>query len=212
MGLLKQDDWKGKWIGMETKGSPYKPGEAPAPLLRQKFHIAKPIKRARAYISGLGWYELLINGRKVGDRVLDPAISDYYKRVLYVDHDITDRLAEGTNVVGVALGNGWYSNSKQLREFHKWGDSPRLLLQINIEFVDGSTMSVASDETWKVSTGPILRNDIYGGEVYDARLEKPGWATANYDDSGWEQRRGEEIAGRKTRIAIDAGHQSNRGP
>ena len=185
IGLLKQDDWKGKWIGMETKGSPHKPGEAPTPLLRQKFHIAKPIKRARAYISGLGWYELLINGRKVGDRFLDPVISNYDKRVLYVVHNITDRLVQGTNVVGVALGNGWYSNHKLFIENGKWGDSPRLLLQLSIEFADGRTMSIASDETWKVSTGPILRNDIYGGEIYDARLEKPGWATTAYDDSDW---------------------------
>jgi alpha-L-rhamnosidase len=174
MGLLKQDDWKGRWIGMETGGSPDKPGEAPAALLRQKFQIAKPIKRARAYVSGIGWSELLINGRKVGDRVLDPAITDYSKRVLYVVHDITEQLAEGPNVVGVMLGNGWYGNSKQFREFGKWGDSPRLLLQINIKLADGSTMNVSSDETWRVSTGPILRNDIYGGEVYDARLEKAG--------------------------------------
>ena len=107
--------------------------------------------------------------------------------MLYVVHDITDQLAQGANVVGVTLGNGWYSNHKHFTEFGKWGDSPRLLLQINIEFADGSTMSVASDETWKVSTGPILRNDLYGGEIYDARLEKPGWATAAYDDSGWDR-------------------------
>jgi alpha-L-rhamnosidase len=185
MGLLGQDLWKGKWIGMETKGSPYKPGEAPAPLLRRSFQIAKPIKRARAYVSGIGWYELFINGRKVGDRVLDPAISDYSKRVLYVVHDVTQQLAQGGNAVGIALGNGWYSNHKHITEFGKWGDSPRLLVQINVEFVDGSTMSVASDENWKVSTGPIRQDDIYGGEIYDARLEKPGWATGAYDDSAW---------------------------
>ena len=153
MGLLGQDDWKGKWIGMDMQGSPYKPGEAPAPLLRREFGIAKPIKRARAYVSGIGWCELYINGRKVGDRVLDPAISDYSKRVLYVSHDVTDRLAQGMNVVGVALGNGWYSNHKHFTEFGKWGDSPRLLLQINIEYADGSTASVVSDESWNVSTG-----------------------------------------------------------
>ncbi|MBN2293218.1 MAG: family 78 glycoside hydrolase catalytic domain [Pirellulales bacterium] len=182
MGLLKRDDWKGEWIGMTSL---HKPGQAPAPLLRKKFGIDKPIKRARAYVSGIGWSELFINGRKVGDRVLDPAISEYSKRVHYVTHDITDRLMQGTNVVGVMLGNGWYSNHKHFTEFGKWADSPRLLLQINVEFADGSRMSIMSDKNWKVSTGPILRNDIYGGEVYDARLEKPGWTTAADDDSGW---------------------------
>jgi alpha-L-rhamnosidase len=187
MGLLKPGDWQGKWIGMEVNGSSPKPGEAPAPLLRQKFQIAKPIRRARAYVSGIGWSEFYVNGRKVGDRVLDPAISNYDKRVLYVAHDITDRLVQGANAVGVTLGNGWYSNHKHFTEFGKWGDSPRLLLQLNIEFGDGSTTRIASDETWKVSTGPILRNDLYGGEVYDARLEKPGWAAVAYDDSGWDR-------------------------
>jgi alpha-L-rhamnosidase len=187
MGLLKPDDWKGQWIGMETKGSFHRPGEAPAPMLRRTFQIAKPLKRARAYVSGIGWSEMHVNGRKVGDRVLDPPITDYAKRVLYVTHDITDQLVPGANSVGIMLGNGWYSNRKHFTEFGKWGDSPRLLVQINIEFADGSTMSVVSDKDWKVSTGPILRNDLYGGEIYDARLEKPGWTTAAYNDSGWQR-------------------------
>ncbi len=182
MGLLKPEHWKGKWIGM---GGPAKPGEGPAPLLRRSLEITKPVKRARAYVCGLGWYELHVNGHKVGDRLLDPAISDYAKRVLYVTHDITQHLAQGTNALGVTLGNGWYSNRKHVTEFGKWGDSPQLLAQINIEFADGSTMTLASDEGWKVSTGPILRNDIYGGETCDARLAKPGWDTGAYDDSAW---------------------------
>jgi alpha-L-rhamnosidase len=191
MGLLRPEDWKGKWIGMGGLGKPGQaasqpgPGEGPAPLLRRSIQIVKPLKRARAYVCGLGWYELFINGRKVGDRVLDPAITDYAKRVLYVGHDITDLLTPGANAVGVTLGNGWYSNRKHVTEFGKWGDSPLLLVQMNIEFADGSTMTVASDENWKVSTGPILRNDLYGGETYDARLEKPGWSTSAYDDSAW---------------------------
>ncbi len=185
MGLLKPDDWKANWIGIDSKTAPNEPGNAPAPLLRKCFPISKPIRRARAYISGIGWSELYLNGRKIGDRLLDPAITDYARHVLYVVHDVTRQLTQGSNAVGVVLGNGWYSNHKHFTEYGKWGDSPRLLLQINVEFADGTAMTVASDETWKASTGPILRNDIYGGEIYDARLEKPGWHTTAYDDSGW---------------------------
>jgi alpha-L-rhamnosidase len=191
MGLLKQEDWKGKWIGMGDSG------EGPAPLLRRSFRIDKPVKRARAYVSGLGWYELHINGRKVGDRVLDPAMTDYSKRVLYVVHDITDRLVQGANTIGVTLGNGWYSNRKHFAEYGKWGDSPRLLLQVEIEFADGSGIFIPSDESWKASAGPILRNDLYGGETYDARLEKPGWTAGDYDDSAWAHAAAKKAPGGK---------------
>jgi len=174
MGLLKESDWKGKWIGADTSIS--------APLLREEFKITKRLKRARVYICALGWYELFINGQKVGDHVLDPAMTDYDKRILYVTYDVTNLLSQGQNAVGVMLGNGWYSEPSVLR----YGDSPRLLMQINLEFTDGSTASFKTDETWKVSSGPITRNDFYGGENYDARLEKPGWTMPGYDDSGWE--------------------------
>lgn len=175
MGLLNQSDWEGKWIGADVSIS--------APLLRKEFEITKKVKRARAYISGLGWYELYINGKKVGDHVLDPATTDYAKRILYATYDVTDMLKEGSNAVGVMLGNGWYSEPGWERQY---GDSPRLLIQMNIEFTDGSSMSIPTDETWKASSGPIPRNDLYGGETYDARLEKSGWKTYGYDDSEWD--------------------------
>ncbi len=156
---------------------------ASAPLLRKTFEIAAKAKRARVYISGLGWYELYINGRKVGDHVLDPATTDYHKRTLYVTYDVTDLLRRGQNAVGVMLGNGWYCEPGRL----KYGRSPRLLMQMHVELAGGGTAVVKTDQTWKTSRGPITRNDIYGGETYDARLEKPGWAAAGYDDAGWSR-------------------------
>ncbi|MHC4504722.1 MAG: family 78 glycoside hydrolase catalytic domain, partial [Planctomycetota bacterium] len=155
----------------------------PAPLLRKEFEIAKAVKCARAYISGLGWYELFINGEKVGDHVLDPATSDYHKRILYATYDATDRLREGANAVGVMLGNGWYCEPGR----RKYGDSPRVLMQMHVEFADGTAEVVRTDGTWKSSGGPITRNDIWGGETYDARLEKTGWTDAGYDDSAWHR-------------------------
>ncbi|MBC8457895.1 MAG: alpha-L-rhamnosidase N-terminal domain-containing protein [Deltaproteobacteria bacterium] len=175
MGLLNQSDWEGKWIGADISIS--------SPPLRKEFEITKKVKCARIYISGVGWYELFINGEKVGDHVLDPATTDYAKRILYALYDVTALLREGPNAIGVMLGNGWYSEPGFQRQY---GDSPRLLLQMNIEFTDGSTIKIQTDETWKSSSGPITRNDLYGGETYDARLEKPGWSSVGYDDSDWD--------------------------
>jgi alpha-L-rhamnosidase len=151
-------------------------------LVRKEFEIAKRVKRARLYISGLGWSELLINGQKIGDQVLDPALTAYDKCILYVTHDVGRNLKPGANVVGAMLGNGWFCEPHVLR----WGDSPQLLVQMNIEFADGSSMSLMTNDTWKTSSGPIIRNDILGGETYDARLEKAGWDSAGYNDSGWK--------------------------
>ena len=111
----------------------------------------------------------------MGDHVLDPALTDYRKRILCVVCDVTDMLTEGRNTIGVMLGNGWYS--EKIRPSDKiqcFGDSPRLLLQMNIEFTDGMRARIKSDETWKVSGGPIICSNFCGGETYDARLEKPG--------------------------------------
>ena len=154
---------------------------ASSPLLRKEFSIDKKIQRARVYVCGLGWSELFINGRKVGDHVLDPATTDYAKRVLYASYDVTDRLRQGRNAVGVMLGNGWYCEPGRL----KYGDSPRLLMQMHVDLAGGGRTVITTDQTWRVSRGAITRNDIYGGETYDARLAKPGWTKAGYDDAGW---------------------------
>ena len=185
MGLLKPDHWKGKWIGM-GKGTA-------SPLLRREFEITKKVRRARVYLSGLGWNELYINGRKVDDRVLDPATSyynndqpiKYGSRVLYVTLDVTECLKSGRNAVGVMLGNGWYSHDGKSPGRQPFADSPQLILQMNVDFTDGTSMSVVSDDKWKASGGPITANEICIGEHYDARLEKTGWRSPDYDDSGW---------------------------
>ena len=175
IGLLNESDWTGHWIGA--------PVDVASPLLRNEFDLAKPVSRARLHISGLGWYELYLNGQRVGDHVLDPATSEYTKRVLYVTHDVTELLQAGANAVGVMLGNGWYSEPGWE---HRYGDSPRLCLQLNLEYADGSTNTVTSGAGWKAAAGPITRNDLYGGETYDARREQPGWASTGFDDAHWD--------------------------
>ncbi len=175
MSLLDESDWTGHWIGAPT--------DVASPLLRTEFDLANSVSRARLHISGLGWYELYLNGQRVGDHVLDPATSDYTQRVLYVTYDVTDLLQTGANAVGVMLGNGWYCEPGWE---HRYGDSPRLRLQLNVEFADGSTTSVASGSGWKAAPGPITRNDLYGGETCDARREQPGWEATGFDDAHWD--------------------------
>ncbi|MCX6877426.1 MAG: glycoside hydrolase family 78 protein [Verrucomicrobia bacterium] len=183
MGLLNPQDFKAKWIGAPTDA----PIE-PAPLLRKTFSLDKKIERATAYISGLGYYELTLNGQKVGDHVLDPKFTRYDRRVLYVTYDMTRQLKNGNNAMGVMLGNGWYNyHVKNPWSFDTapWRAKPKMLLQLEIAFADGSTQTIISDESWKYSTGPIQFDGMLSGEVYDARLEKEGWNTAGYDDSKW---------------------------
>ena len=174
MGLLDKDEWEGEWIGAtDTSIS--------APLLRKEFVIDQEIDKAHVYISGLGYYELYINGEKVGDHVLDPGTTDYRKRVLYQTYNVTEHVKTGKNAVGVILGNGWYRH----RDTRQYGDRPKLLLQLNIDLEDGRDATLFTDESWKVASGPITSNSIWDGEIYDARLEKTGWKTPGYDDSEW---------------------------
>ena len=160
MGLLNREEWKGQWIGGANQ-------------LRSEFQLAESPVRARAYICGLGYYELRINGRKVGDNVLDPAWTTYEKRMLYTTYDVTPYLKRGSNAVGVMLGNGWY-RSKQL------------LFQMNVELTGGNRASVASGPSWKAHDGPITSDSVWDGEVYDARLETPGWDRPGFDASAWK--------------------------
>ena len=176
IGLLTPGDWHGQWIEMAGANN-----KAVSPLLRKTFDVAGPVRRARLYAAGLGWSEYYLNGKRIGDHVLDPAATDYDKRILYVVHDVTDLLHTGPNVLGAMLGNGFFSEPPR----PGYGDRPCLLLELVIESADGSVQRIVSDESWRVSTGPIVQNDIYFGEVYDARLEKTGWLEPGYDDAAW---------------------------
>ncbi|MFC1558752.1 family 78 glycoside hydrolase catalytic domain, partial [candidate division KSB1 bacterium] len=180
MGLLNPADWKGQWISYDCES---------APMLRREFIIDKPVKDARVYISGLGYYELSINSSKIGDHVLDPGQTDYEQRVFYIVYDVTQNLRQGENILGVILGDGWYNQTAVNHGRYGWKDvvygKPRLILQTHIFYTDGSEQILVSDESWRGSTGPITFNNVYAGEYYDARLEKSGWDSPGYDDSAW---------------------------
>lgn len=183
MGLLSPRDWQGTWIGGSTNLS-----YSPAPLLRGTFNLEGEIRRARAYICGLGYYDLYINGARIGDHLLDPGYTRYDKRALYVTYDVTDALHRGRNAVGVILGTGWYNvHTKAVWNFHQapWRSAPKLLMQLRVEYADGRVETIGTDSRWKASTGPIIFDSIYGGETYDAGAEKTGWDQADYDDSNW---------------------------
>ncbi len=141
----------------------------------RKVILAKPT-RVLAFISGLGYYELRINGKKVGDKALDPSWSDYSKRVLHSVFDICEYMREGTNCVTALLGHGRYLKK------YGYSGNPTFIMQIA---VDGKT-AVISDESWKCEDGPIKFDDIYDGETYDGTVEPRGWDLPGYDDSEWK--------------------------
>ena len=183
MGLLEPADWSGEWIGAPTEEF-----VEPAPLLRKAFAVDKAVCRASVSISGLGYYELSLNGQKVGDHMLDPKVTQYDCRVLYVTYDVTSQVKEGANALGVMLGNGWYNyHVKNPWHFDEapWRAKPRMLLQLEIEFADGSTQRIVSDGSWTYATGAVRFDGMLNGEVYDARLEQSGWDSPGFDDSQW---------------------------
>ncbi len=191
MGMLAPEDWKASWIGLDRAvGNDHPEIEnrlLSARYLRKDFSAERPVKRAMAYIVGMGTYELYLNGSKVGDHVLSPALSEYPKRSYYVTYDVTDQLRKGQNAVGVILGNGRYFSPRINAPTPTFTYGfPKLLMQLEIEYADGSKSLVVSDETWKLSaSGPIRKNNEYDGEFYDARMELSGWNETGFDDSGW---------------------------
>jgi alpha-L-rhamnosidase len=207
MGLLSAKDpiaigWRGaKWIGYEeiedssiivplVHGGGKKEWGARRnilPMLRKSFLVQKEIKNATAFICGLGHFEMSINGKKIGDHYLDPGWTNYNKHALYVTFDITEKLKQGNNAIGVMLGNGfYYIPGQRYRKMTGAFGLPKMIAQTIIEYTDGTTESIVSDETWKTAPSPIIFSSIFGGEDYDATLEQPGWNTAGFNDSRWK--------------------------
>lgn len=153
--------------------------------LRREFNNDKKVKDAIIYISGLGHYELTLNGEKLGESQFDPMWSDYDKTIYYNSFDVTN-LLEDNNAIGVLLGNGFYNQQggRYVKMQVSFGP-PTLFFKMNITYEDGTIKEIVSDKSWKYSLSPIVFNDMYGGEDYDARLEQKGWDNYNFDDSHW---------------------------
>ncbi len=191
IGLLGETQWRGRWIGLEE----LMPGEnrgvhtrLAARYLRKEFDLKdKEIKRATAYVCGLGLYRFFVNGQEIGaEDVLKPVPTDYRKTVCYNAYDITEEL-KTKSAVGIILGNGRYFPMRQQKAYKStvFG-MPCCRVNIIVEYADGKTERINSDESWKLTTdGPIRANNEYDGEEYDARMELGKWSEAGYDDSKW---------------------------
>ncbi len=211
MGLLNPSDWHGRWIadGAESPtpaatsvtappagaGSQASDGgpaastdQKPLPIFRKEFSVLKPLTRATIYICGLGQFELHLNGAQVGEDILSPGWTDYRKTCLYVTYDITSQLRQGPNALGVMLGNGMYNVPGSKTRYTKFTGSfgqPKLIAQLHLDYADGSSEVIATDDSWKTSAGPITFSSIYGGEDIDARLEQRDWDKPGFDDAAW---------------------------
>lgn len=200
--LTLPDGWKSAtWIGigedtrqspltarpiqMDATQTPRAIAAFPSPLLRRAFTVKRGVVRARAYICGVGYYELFVNGQRIGDQVLDPGQTTYDVRAFYVTHDITHALRFGPNAVGVTLGNGFYGQTVGFGGL-PYG-APAVTVRLVIDYRDGTTQTIGTDTSWKAAVGPILFDNVYAGETYDARREQSGWSTAQFNAVAWQK-------------------------
>lgn len=202
-GLLTKEDWSNaQWIALEKDNPAYylvpgihggssdpkhkDLGKYKLPQFRKDFKVNKPIKKALAFVSGLGHFELFLNGEKTGQNFLDPGWTKYDKNALYITFDVTSELKNGENTLGVMLGNGFYNipNERYLKQLSSYG-APKMILRLQIEYTDGTKQEVVSGNDWKCTQSPITYSSIYGGEDYDASKEQNGWKLSGFNDSDW---------------------------
>ncbi|MDR1667370.1 MAG: family 78 glycoside hydrolase catalytic domain, partial [Bacteroidales bacterium] len=193
MGLLNAADWQARWTGLDrTFAGDVTEGKTrlAARYFRKEFETPQKPVKATLYLSGLGLYKLYVNGEKIGDQELSPTPTDYTKVVKYNTFDVTDNIVRGKNALATTLGNGRFFSVRigavdYIPDIRHFG-FPKMWLQLELEYADGSRQTVVSDGTWKVTAdGPIRANNEYDGEEYDATKEMPGWNAAGFDDAGW---------------------------
>jgi alpha-L-rhamnosidase len=202
MGILSPQEWQGKWISNRfaevsdtraffdswSKDADYQPSDTAAVYLRKKVNIPERVKQATAFICGLGYYELYVNGDKAGTRLMDPAFSDYQQTVYYAVHDVTSLVQKGDNALGIILGNGFYNLPEQdFTQMEKawWKTPPKTLMNLRITYESGRTETFCTDGTWRWSDGEITYNSIRGGETIDHTKQQKGWNGVSFDDSRW---------------------------
>jgi len=201
MGLLKEDDWQAQYISHRDQTPVFKDRNAhflpPARQYRREFELAKKICRATIYTTALGVYELHLNGNRVGDAFFAPGWTDYRQRAYYDTYDVTEAVQNGDNAIGAWVADGWYSGyvgfgllvgigTEKIGRY-TYGKTPSLMLQLEIEYEDGSRETIVTDKSWKVTgDGPIRQADLLMGEFYDARMEMPGWSKPGFDDEDWQ--------------------------
>jgi len=166
--------------------------DQPAPLFRKEFKSGKNIRSAILYITAAGYYKIYVNGQTIKDNILDPAWTDFSKRIYYSEYDVTSLLTDGNNCLGVSPGNGFYNPLPLL----KWGHrnlrndipvgKPVFIAKLRISYMNGKTEEVITDRSWKYAYGPVLKNCIYLGVTYDAGKIISGWDREEFDDSSWQ--------------------------
>ncbi|GAK98029.1 alfa-L-rhamnosidase [Nonlabens tegetincola] len=191
LGLLNNQDWKAKWIGLNTAKDSVRGKQNvlihKPQYLRKGFELSDEIIAARLYITSKGVFDVSINGENVSDDVMSPGFTTYDKRIETLTYDVTDLIDSGQNAIGVELASGWYSG-RLLWGTTPWDNSisPKVLCQLELQLKNGSTKTIISDETWKgITNGPLQFAEIYDGEIYDSNLEMSDWATNSFDDSDW---------------------------
>ena len=181
---ISPSDWSAQWITVSGKDT-----SARSPLFRKEFSLKKKIKSAMAYITAKGLYEAKLNGARISDTYFAPGWTSYKNQLQYQVYDVTALLRVGSNVLGASLGNGWYKGRIGFGNQHNfYGDTRGLLLQLEVEYTDGTKETINTDEHWKYTYGPIMASDIYDGEIYDARMEITGWDNIDFkEDSNWKK-------------------------
>jgi alpha-L-rhamnosidase len=186
---LASDAWaQARWIAhrpISPAGSDQSSAAGSLPLFRRVVRLAKVPRNARLYASAHGIYQLSLNGKKVGDQFLAPGWTDYAHRLQAQTYDVTSLLRAGDNVIGAALGDGWYRGKVGLNWHHIYGDTIALIAMLRVTYADGSTEDFVTDESWHAAEGPFVQADLQDGESYDARREQPGWDRAEFDASQW---------------------------
>ena len=193
MGLLNETDWSARWIGTDQvferkKGWPPPDNTVPDPWLRKTFTLSARPARATIYVASVGYHELYVNGEKVGDAVLAPAVANHRRRARYVTYEITDHLRDGKNAIGLWLGVSW-----SIFPPYKTKDKPQtpiVLAQAQVEMPDGGVIQIATDDSWRTHASPNTLLGVwdfmhFGGECYDANKEIPNWCQPDFDDSKW---------------------------
>ncbi|MET6996837.1 alpha-L-rhamnosidase [Chitinophaga defluvii] len=185
-GMMREENWKGFWISDSRDVN-----EKKAPYFRKQIRLNKPVKSARAYIAAGGLYELYINGANIGDQRLNPMMTRYDRRTLYLTYDVTPQLRNGDNTIGVLLGNGWYNHQPATEGWYfnaaPWRNRPTYCLNLRVTYEDGTVETISTDKTWKTSFGGLVYSNIYTADHYDARQEQEGWNKNGFDDAKWKE-------------------------
>ncbi len=183
--ILSTDEWQAVWI-TDAHDRDY----VPAPMLRKSFEVKKGLQSARLYVSAAAYARTRLNGEAVSENRLDPGYTHYDKRNLYAVHDVTRLLRKGENVLSAVLGNGFYNEIQPVATWNfenaRWRNRARMICELHLDYADGTHETVCSDGTWRTTAdGPYVSNNIYSGDVYDARREIDGWEKPGFDDSSW---------------------------